>query len=115
MAKATTTAKTANCRRCRSLLTDPRRVALGIGRTCERKERQEAAAKAAGFKPAAIDKARQLIADKGIVPFRGRVFQVIASNGIDRYLTAPQTCNCPAGLRGKHACYHRVAAVMLAA
>lgn len=115
MAKRTIT-QTANCRRCRSLLTDPRRVAKGIGRRCEREERRERAARAAGFKPAAVDKARQLIADRGIVPVRGRrVFAVVSSNGTGRYLTAPQTCNCPAGLKARHACYHRAAATMLAA
>lgn len=112
----TTKTPTATCRRCRATLTDPRRVARGIGRTCERKERQEAAVTAAGFKPAAVEKARQLIADRAIVPVRGRrVFAVVSSNGTDRYLTAPQGCTCPAGLRGRHACYHRAAATMLAA
>lgn len=113
MAKAP---KTTNCRRCHALLTDPRRVAKGIGRHCEREERREQAVKAAGFKPAAVEKARQLIADRGIVPVRGRrVFAVVSSDGTGRYLTAPQTCNCPAGLKARHACYHRAAATMLAA
>jgi len=112
MAKATTT----HCRRCHGLLTNPRSVAAKIGPTCARRERQENAARAAGFKPTAIDKARQLIADHAILPIRGRrVFQVVSSNGVDRYLTATNTCNCPAGLRGKHACYHMAAATLLAA
>lgn len=112
----TTKPKTATCRRCRATLRSARSVARGIGPVCEREERREAAAKSAGFKPAAIEKARQLIADKGIVPLRGRrVFQVVASNGTNRYLTAPHTCNCPAGLKSRHVCYHRVAATMLAA
>lgn len=112
----TTKKATTNCRRCHALLTDPRRVAKGIGRRCEQLERQEAAAAAAGFKPATVEKARQLITDRGIVPVRGRrVFEVVASDGAATYKTAPQACTCKAGLRGKHACYHRAAATMLAA
>jgi Family of unknown function (DUF6011) len=108
--------KTATCRRCRATLTSTRSVARGIGPVCARLERQEAAARAAGFNQAAIDKARQLIAERAILPIRGRrIFTVISSNGVDLYLTAPQTCNCPAGLRGRHGCYHRAAATMLAA
>jgi hypothetical protein len=102
------------CRRCHAILSASN--TKGIGPVCARKERQENAAKTAGFKAAAIDKARQLIADKAILPLRGRrVFQVISSNGTDRYLTSPQACNCPAGLKGRFACYHRAAAVILAA
>jgi hypothetical protein len=112
----TTKTRTATCRRCRATLRSAKSVARGIGPTCERMERREAAAAAAGFKPAAVAKAKELIADGGIVPVRGRrVFAVVASNGVDRYLTAPNTCNCPASLRARHACYHRVAATMLAA
>lgn len=107
---------TATCRRCRATLRNPRTVAAGIGPVCARKERQEAAVEAAGFKAAAVAKALELIADGGITPLRGRrVFQVVSSTGAGRYLTAPQGCTCPAGLKGRHLCYHRAAAVMLAA
>ncbi|WP_433330030.1 hypothetical protein [Spirillospora sp. CA-294931] len=112
----TKTAKTATCTRCKATLRSAASIARGMGAHCERVARREAVVVAAGFKPAAIEKARQLIADRAIVPLRGRrVFHVVASNGTDRYLTAPNTCNCPAGLRAKHACYHRAAAAMLAA
>jgi hypothetical protein len=108
--------KTATCRRCRATLTSTRSVANGIGPVCARNERREQAAQAAGFKQQAIDKARALIAEKAILPLRGRrVFTVVSSNGVDRYLTAPSTCNCPAGLKGRYGCYHRAAATMLAA
>lgn len=104
------------CQSCGRKLTSAASIARGRGPVCARKARQQAAAEAAGFKPAAIDKARQLIADKAIVPVRGRrVFAVVSSNGVDRYLAAPQACTCPAGLKGRHACYHRAAATMLAA
>ena len=112
----TTKATTATCTRCRATLRSAKSVARGMGAHCARLARQEAAVVAAGFKPATLAKARELIADGGIVPVRGRrVFAVVASNGVDRYLAAPQTCNCPAGLRGKHGCYHRAAATLLAA
>jgi hypothetical protein len=110
------TAPTATCTRCKATLRAPRSVARGTGDRCARLNRQDQAAKTAGYKPAAIDKARQLIADRGIVPIRGRrVFQVVASNGTGRYLTAEQGCTCPAGIRGRAVCYHRVAAALLAA
>ena len=106
---------TATCRRCRATLTSTRSVTQGIGPVCHRNEKREHAAKAAGFNAQAISKAKALIAENAIVRMRGRFFQVISSNGVDRYLTAPETCNCPAGLRGKYGCYHRAAATMLAA
>jgi hypothetical protein len=115
MAKSAKVTETATCRRCRATLRSAKSVAKGIGPVCARNEKREQAAQAAGFKQATIDKAKALIAERAIIRMRGRFFQVISSNGIDRYLTAPTTCNCPAGLKGRHACYHRAAATMLAA
>jgi hypothetical protein len=116
MTKTGTSQQTATCRRCRSTLRSARSVQRGIGPVCRRLDEQEAAARAAGFNHTAIDKARALIAEHAILPLRGRrVYTVVASNGVDRYLTAPEACNCPAGLRGRHKCYHRCGAVMLAA
>lgn len=113
-----TTTPTTRCRRCNRPLRSAASITRGTGPTCHRTERREAALKTAGFKPAAVAKALQLIADRGIVPLRGRrVFQVVSSDGAARYLTAPQACNCTAGLRsgGRSVCYHRVAATALAA
>ncbi|MDL4812770.1 DUF6011 domain-containing protein [Actinomadura opuntiae] len=111
-----TTAPTAKCARCGRILRSAASIARGKGAHCARLDRREAAAREAGFKDAAIDKALQLIADHGIVPVRGRrVFAVVSSDGTGRYLTAREACNCPAGLRARHACYHRAAAHMLAA
>ena len=112
----TATPKTATCRRCYATLTATKSVAAGIGPRCAREDRREAAVRAAGFKPATVEKARQLIADKGIVPIRGRrVFHAVSSDGTRTYLTAPQACTCAAGLKGRHVCFHRVAATILAA
>jgi hypothetical protein len=113
MTKTATT--TANCRRCYATLRATKSVALGIGAHCRREERREAAVRAAGFKPAQIEKARELIEQGGIVPLRGhRVFQVVASDGTSRYLTARESCNCPAGIKGRR-CYHVAAAILTAA
>lgn len=107
---------TATCTRCHATLRSTKSVARGMGAHCARLHRQEQAVKTAGFKPQAIEKAKTLIAEGGILPIRGRrVFQVVSSDGTGRYLTAPQTCNCPAGLKGRYGCYHRAAATMLAA
>jgi len=38
----------------------------------------------------------------------------VSSKGDAYYLTAPGTCNCPAGLNG-HRCYHSAAATLMAA
>ena len=111
-----TTTKTATCTRCRATLRSAKSVARGMGAHCARLARQEAAVAAAGFKPATVEKARQLIADRAILPIRGRrVFEVVASDGTATYKTAPQACTCKAGLRGKHTCYHMAAATLLAA
>lgn len=115
MTKTGTTTKTATCRRCHATLTHTRSVQQGIGPVCHRNERREQAAQEAGFNTQAITKAKALIAERAIIRMRGRFFQVISSNGVDKYLTAPECCNCPAGLKGRHGCYHRAAATMLAA
>ncbi|MEV8439130.1 DUF6011 domain-containing protein [Actinosynnema sp. NPDC051121] len=112
-------ATTARCTRCGRTLRAAKSIAAGYGPGC--KAKIAAAVKAevvAQYKDATVAKAELLIADGGIVAVRTRrtpVFRVVASNGVDTYLTAPQACTCPAGLRGQHACYHRVAAAILAA
>lgn len=93
-------------------VTDPRKPVI------ERRHHERQQATIATHKPAQIEKARELIADGGIVEVRrGRnsVFRVIASNGVDRYLTAAQACTCKAGLVGRFVCYHRIAAQLIAA
>lgn len=105
---------TAKCLSCGRSLRAAKSLSLGRGPRCQAKIEQ--AAKVAPFKPAQIAKAQELIADGGILPIRGRrVFRVVSSNGAATYLTAPQACNCTAGLKAVHTCYHRVAAAILAA
>jgi hypothetical protein len=67
---------------------------------------------------AAAAKAAQLLRDGALARLRGhrgRVWRTVSLSGIAVYLTAPEACNCAAGLYGK-LCYHRVAVtIMLAA
>ncbi|MEU8362285.1 helix-turn-helix domain-containing protein [Nonomuraea sp. NPDC048882] len=69
-----------------------------------------------GFKPAQVERARELIAQGGIVPVRGRrIFLAVSNDGDRTYLTAPQACNCKAGIKGRYPCFHRIAAVIMSA
>jgi hypothetical protein len=107
----------AKCNRCGRTLRAAKAISDGYGRTC--KAKIAAAAKAAvvaAFKPAQVAKAEELIADGGIVAIRARrVFRAVSTDGTRTYLTAPAACNCAAGLRAAHPCFHRVAATILAA
>jgi len=107
-----------HCHRCGRVLRSAKSVSDGYGRTCRAKVTAAAKAKAASeFKPATAAKALELIEMGGIVAIRGRrVFRTVSSDGTRTYLAAPEACNCAAGLKGKHICYHRAAAaIMLAA
>lgn len=109
----TETPRTRKCLRCGRTLRSAASVTAGYGRTCGGKIR--AAAAASAHKAAQVAKAVELIEVGGIVPLRRRrVFAVIASNGVDRYLTAREACNCAAGLRGRYGCYHMLAVELLA-
>ncbi|MGH3126089.1 MAG: hypothetical protein ACRDND_34365, partial [Streptosporangiaceae bacterium] len=70
-----------------------------------------------GFTSAQVDKARELIADGGLVPTaRPGVFRAVSSRGDIAYLTHSAACNCPAGLRSRSSCYHTLAVrIVLAA
>jgi hypothetical protein len=102
------------CNGCQRVLRNAASIARGMGRTCARNARRAAAV--IGFKPAAIEKAKELIEQGGIIPLRGRrVFKTVSSDGTRTYLTAKEACNCAAGLKAKHPCFHRVAAILVAA
>jgi hypothetical protein len=111
-----TTTKQANCLRCGRTLTSAKSIALGYGPTCSAHIRKATKSDTVtAHKPQAIAKATELIEQGGILPLRGRrVFTVISSDGAATYKTAPQGCTCPAGIKGKFTCYHRVAAQILA-
>lgn len=111
-----TTATPTRCTRCGRVLRSTASIVRRYGRACQAKVR--AAAQVSSHKPAQVEKAVELIADGGLVLLRrgrNRVFEVVASNGVDRYLTAAQACTCKAGLRGVSTCYHRIAAQLVTA
>ncbi|SEO84044.1 DUF6011 domain-containing protein [Actinacidiphila rubida] len=108
------TTEQTRCRHCHRILRSARSIALGYGPKCHGKIRKATAAQTGAHKPAAIEKARELIELGAITPLRGRrIFTVISSDGTSSYKTAAQGCTCPAGLKGRHVCYHRVAAQIL--
>ena len=118
MRNTETQTHTAKCLRpgCGRKLTAPASVACGYGPVCRARIRLAAITEAVrGFAQAQVDKARELIADGGLVPTgRPGVFRAVSSNGTDTYLVHSATCNCPAALHG-HQCYHVAAARILAA
>jgi Family of unknown function (DUF6011) len=111
-----TTSQPARCLRCGRTLTAPASVKASYGPTCRARIRAAALAAALdGFTTAQADKARELIADGGMVPTgHAGVWRAVGSDGAALYLAAPQACNCPAGLHGR-ACYHQAAARVLTA
>lgn len=99
------------CSNCGRRLTAKRSVADGKGRACKAKLRRAAVAEATeGVKADLVVKAVELLADNGLVQIRPRVFKSMSSDGTRTYRTAREACTCPAGIRGKYLCYHRVAA-----
>lgn len=69
-----------------------------------------------GFKPAQVDKARELIEQGGILPTsRPGLFTAVSSDGTTTYLVHRASCTCPAGQRGRYACYHRAAVAIMSA
>ena len=109
---------TTKCRRCHRTLRSAASIAAGMGRTCARKTRQEAAARLvlANYSSVQVEKVRELLADGGVQRVDRTTFLAVASNGIDRYevSTAHASCTCKAGQNGR-ACYHLGAAQLLAA
>jgi excisionase family DNA binding protein len=68
------------------------------------------------WKPAQVDKARELVEQGGILPARRPGFyKAVSSDGAGTYLVHASGCTCPAGQRGKHQCYHRASAAILSA
>jgi ribosomal protein S14 len=110
----TTAPKPTRCLRCGRVL----RVSRTYGPVCRARIRAAAIAEAVkGFAAAQVEKARELIADGGLVPTsRPGVFRAVSSKGDGSYLAHPATCSCPAGRRGKATpCYHSLGARILTA
>lgn len=68
------------------------------------------------FKAAQIDKARDLIESGAILPTSRRgMHTAVSSDGTTTYLVHRSACTCPAGQRGRYACYHRAAVALVEA
>lgn len=102
------------CLRCHRVLRSAKSVALGYGPTCHRKVRAAAKAEVlAQYKPHQIAKAEELIEQGGLVPLRGLIYIAVSSDGTQTYKTHRAACTCPAGLKGRYACKHSIAAHIL--
>jgi predicted nucleic acid-binding Zn finger protein len=70
------------------------------------------------YKPHLVERAVELLEQGGLVHLRdtgkNRVFLAVSSDGTGTYLTTHSACTCPAGLRAKYDCKHRIAAHMIA-
>ena len=114
----TTAAETpaARCLRCRRTLTAAASISTGYGPGCRARIRAAAlAASSAEFTAAQVARARELLADGGLISTnRAGVYQSVSSDGATTYLTHRAGCTCPAGTRGNgRICYHRAAARIL--
>lgn len=105
---------TDTCGRCGRKITSSRSRKLGYGQECWTKIRAAVALVRNDYTARQIEQARELIADRGIVHLRRNVFLTVSTDGTEIHRTAPQACNCIAGLRSIH-CYHTAAVKMLMA
>jgi hypothetical protein len=115
-----TVAQPAKCLRCGHRIWSARSVSAKYGPVCKAKIRLAVLNEAIrGFATAQVDKARELIADGGLIPTgRPGVFRAVSSNGVDTYLTSAKgPCGCAHGLRTITAkfCYHVLGARILVA
>lgn len=108
------TTKTSHCARCGRTLRDPKSIAAGVGPRCAKRIAEAAIVVMAANSAAAVGKAIELIGDAGIVRVGLGQFVTVSSRGDVRYETTPVSCTCTAGVYGR-ACYHQVAAQLIAA
>lgn len=103
-----------NCKRCGRKISSATSVARQMGAHCARMDRIERAL--AEYKAEQVAKAMELIEDGAILPSLKRklFFTAVSADGTSTYLVHPKACTCPAGLKSR-ACYHRIAAIALAA
>ena len=106
------------CLRCRRALTAVASISAGYGPGCRARIRAAAlTTSSAEFTAAQVARARELLADGGLIPTsHAGVYQSVSSDGATTYLTHWAGCTCPAGTRGNgRTCYHRAAARILGA
>jgi hypothetical protein len=106
------------CKRCGRRL---RRPSLdGYGPKCRARVRKAGRSPqiAHRFKPHLIEAAVELLELGGLIPLRdsgkNAVWLAVSSEGTGTYLTSKAACTCPAGLRAKYDCNHRIAAHIVA-
>jgi Family of unknown function (DUF6011) len=106
----------ARCLRCRRTLTAAASISAGYGPGCRALIRAASLTTSpAEFTAAQVARARELLADGGLIPTnRAGVYQSVSSDGATVYFTHRAGCTCPAGTRGNgRTCYHRAAARIL--
>lgn len=113
MHQATQDMTPVNCLVCGRALRSAKSVAAGVGPTCAKRARQAAIVDT--FKPAQVDKAREVISLNGYQKLGKTTFVVLSSDGQQMYTATDETCSCDAGKFGKHVCYHRVAVMLVTA
>ncbi|MEU7323365.1 SWIM zinc finger family protein [Streptomyces griseoviridis] len=102
------------CAKCNRLLRNP--SPDGLGPKCRRKIRRAGKApELAGlYKEHQLQKAVEHLRQGGLILLRksskNRVYVVVSSDGATAYRTARAACTCPAGLKAKYVCWHRIAA-----
>ncbi|MEV5677017.1 hypothetical protein [Streptomyces sp. NPDC052179] len=115
MSTPDTTNHPTRCLKCRRVLRKP--SPDGLGPKCRRMVRRTARlSPPPAYKPEQVAKAVELLEFGGLVPLReSRIFLAVSEDGSEVYRTAATgQCNCPAGLRALHLCYHGAAALLLA-
>jgi hypothetical protein len=101
---------------CGRKLTARKSVEAQFGPACLRRIREAAEREVlAGVKPEQAEKARQLIADGGIIPAgRPGFYQALSESGERIRLTCDRGCTCEAGKRRRLVvCYHVLAVRVL--
>lgn len=115
MANTTSTQKPiiGHCLRCRRALRNT--TTDGYGPKCRVMVRKAAKATVvAQYKAHQVAKAEELIEQGALIPLRAnRVFIAVSSDGAQTYKAHQAACTCPAGVKGRHACKHRIAAHLL--
>ena len=88
----------------------------GLGPKCRHKVRKAGRSETITrrYKTHLVERAVELLEQGGLIPLRdtgkNRVFLAVSSDGSTAYRTTHSVCTCPAGLRAKYDCKHRIAA-----
>jgi hypothetical protein len=109
-----TTGHAAKCHRCGRAITSALSIARHYGGGCwaiVRKAARRINDLLAAFTRRQVDQAVELIEDAAIIPGHDGLFYAVSSDGAEVYEVTAAACSCPASRE----CYHRAAALILAA